>query len=115
MSYASLSWYRLRSSSGAGLRHAEGPRARAVYVRALYVRVLGRRGALNQHGATVCLRFSNDSRIVSCQAIDSGGGSLCQAPYDLHFGLPDASATYDITVGYVNGHGHNASAANSSA
>ncbi len=42
------------------------------------VRILGRSGAMNQHGATLCAHRSDSGSPLGCRVVDSGGGSRSQ-------------------------------------
>ncbi len=68
-------------------------------VAALYVRLLGRNGRLNQHGASVCVVT------LGCSVVPSGGGGpgVGQAPYDVYVALPNASASHQLSVAFTSG------------
>jgi hypothetical protein len=72
----------------------------------LRVRVLARNGALNQHGATVCVRNSAGA-VMACRTVDAGSDAG-QATYTLHFGVAVATAPVSLEVRYLGGHAHSA-------
>ena len=78
-------------------------------LRVVHVRPLGRSGAANQHGATVCVYPSGGGGGTRCAVVASSGPS--QPPYDVYFAVPTAAVPpppYSVSVRYVNGHAHNA-------
>jgi hypothetical protein len=67
------------------------------------LRVLGRAGAANQHGATVCGRITGAGSPLGCVVVDSGGGSAgSQGPYEPTLYLP-AAARVDFSAFLPNG------------
>jgi hypothetical protein len=74
----------------------------APTTRTLYVRVVGRRGHLNQHGATVCLWYTASGAPLGCRVVGSRG------TYDIPFAVDAATGpTVDVAVTFAGGHGHN--------
>ena len=74
----------------------------------VFIRALGRSGAQNQFGATVCVSAAATGTIVSCVVVDGGGGRN-QALYDVHVGVPGsvcAAAGVNVSIGFVGGHIH---------
>ena len=68
------------------------------------VRLLGRDGVQNQHGAVVTLRRSSDAHVLGSRVVGhDGGNSVNQGAYDVAFGVPDTTASYDVGVMFVGG------------
>ena len=89
----------------------------AVVTASLYVRMLGRNGAMNQHGGTVCLVARTPqaplTRTTACRVVDTGGGAVSgQSPYDVHIGVNvgvgSSVVGVDVIARFVTGHVHNA-------